>query len=453
MENLTSPTDCLSSLVDGKELVRVLAGSCEVTNLAKVLKLSVGALVEGAAVDPSNSDENLGALISILLDPSEGVKSLPGFADFRKAAETRILAMVRKALVDMASPLLKSVGARKMLAFLDSKGPGLSGSFQIEADKESLDAAQKAGEAIAKTFNSWLHKQLPDFGASMCPEKTEEQGEAADDPTGLASTDLEIWMVCILPRCLKVFQLSDVALQSEVSLLGDLKVGAQKYEEFVKEIVTAHAELQEFKSHVLVTDVGDGSEGKKILATNKFAKAVEGNISGAASGVVKGVLGLQSTLRGELDAFLKDEALCQTEALIEQGCSDRNMDRLLEIAQSKASRGIHNSMKQFEHLSEIFIALDGLKQLGDLTDVWKSVQGGGQSVNEAAVVKGKELNCALATIQALWRPLKSGETRGALARRARVMITSRGVKVQPNLDLFLTKKAAIVDKAEVKQEQ
>ena len=162
---------------------------------------------------------------------------------------------------------------------------------------------------------------------------------------------------------------------------------------------------------------------------------------------------MQSTMRAELDDLLKDKTLSQTETLIDEGCTDPNMNKLLEIAQSKSSKGLHTCMKQFEHLSEVFIALGGLKPLGEITDAWKSVQGGGQAVNEDAVVKGKTLNCSLATIQALWRPLRSGETRGALARRARVMITSRGVKVQPNLDLFLTKKAAIADKAEVKQEQ
>ena len=58
----------------------------------------------------------------------------------------------------------------------------------------------------------------------------------------------------------------------------------------------------------------------------------------------------------------------------------------------------------------------------------------------------RTVNCILAVVQALMRPLREQETHNSLARRACLMIASKpGVNLPPNLDMTLNKMAAVAN--------
>lgn len=453
METVPLPSDHLGRLRAEKDLTDLVKCSSEVTNLAKVIKLTFSVLVDGNALDPINPDENLGALVSILFSPSDGVKGLPQFQVFSQLAEARLLSMLRKTLDSVASPLLSRLGARKLLAFVDSKGPELQVDMDLDIDQDTIKSSQKQCEQIVKSFPEWLEKKLPDFGVSMTAAAAEGSGDAdqAEDESGLSLAQVRIWMVCFLPKALKTVALCKTCSALEAGLVKDPKVTSSKYQEFLTATASAYAELEEFGSSMtaLTLNESDG-DGAKIFVTNKFIGIVEAALCRSAQSVVKAAVDVKCKVLQELDEVLSNEELLKTNDLINAGCTEVTMPKLLLVAQSKPSKSWHGLVKEVDSLNEVFAALSAVKDIAIKNDSFDAVK---KEVKDATATlvgesceKGKALNSCLATIQALWRPLKSGETRGQLARRARVMVTSRQVKLPANLDMFLTKMAATPDK-------
>ena len=99
-------------------------------------------------------------------------------------------------------------------------------------------------------------------------------------------------------------------------------------------------------------------------------------------------------------------------------------------------------MKQIDNCATILHALKDLGKVPACEAAGDMVKAGAKLTESQLAIDGRRLNCILATLQALWRPLKTGETRGNLARKARLLISSKSVKLPPNLDLLLTKMAA-----------
>lgn len=462
IEKLGQPADCLKSLREAKDLETLSSTFHDVSNFAKILKLSFQPLVDGNALEPSVSDDNLSALISILLSPPKGVNELPLFDRFSKCTEVRLLHMLRKALLSILTPLVKSLSARNLLALMDAQGPGLK-LDDVKVEQGQIEIAQKQCEAMAKTFPDWLPKAVPDFDFGFAIADDDVTAETAKDETMqaegedgevgkscLAKARVAIWMICSFPRAMKVLLGCQRCSSLKTALCQTPESPVNSCEDFIKAAVAAHAEMEEFKSFAtaLALDSDSDSDGKRILFIQKFVKFAEGSICTSADEVVKSATKLQQSVCGELETLLSDALLSSTETIINEGCSDANMNKLLEIAQSKPSKSLHANVKQIEFLAEVFSVLAGLKDMkADACDPpLKAVQDASQVIASESMQKGKTLNCCLATVQALARPLKANEQRGNLARRARVMITTRGVKIPPNLDMLLTKKAANSDK-------
>eukprot|EP00913_Durusdinium_trenchii_P011222 g10539.t1 len=332
METVPLPSDHLGRLRAEKDLTDLVKCSSEVTNLAKVIKLTFSVLVDGNALDPINPDENLGALVSILFSPSDGVKGLPQFQVFSQLAEARLLSMLRKTLDSVASPLLSRLGARKLLAFVDSKGPELQVDMDLDIDQDTIKSSQKQCEQIVKSFPEWLEKKLPDFGVSMTAAAAEGSGDAdqAEDESGLSLAQVRIWMVCFLPKALKTVALCKTCSALEAGLVKDPKVTSSKYQEFLTATASAYAELEEFGSSMtaLTLNESDG-DGAKIFVTNKFIGIVEAALCRSAQSVVKAAVDVKCKVLQELDEVLSNEELLKTNDLINAGCTEVTMPKLL----------------------------------------------------------------------------------------------------------------------------
>lgn len=432
------PQEFLKNLVEEEKMQSLKAKADEIGNLGQIIALTYKTLLDGNALEVVSSDDNLAALISVVQKPGDFLKKLPSFDVFCETAETRLLAMLRKSLVSITAPVLKSSGSKQLLAFISGKSTDLQLDSIVEA-KNQAELARKECEAFAKAFPDWLHKEVLDLGAEM------SEGGDGDQQDSQVSQEVKValWVACSFPSTLKVMACCKECHTLERDLQGS-DAGVEKYQDFVKAIISANAEMEEFQNFTASLTLSGESDGKRVLICQKLVTFFEGAIGNAAKGVAKSVTKMYEDTKNELGQNLQDTGLAGAEELINEGCSDGNMQKLLTIAQSKTSKALHSNVKQLDFMAEVFAVLSGLKnaKCEGCEPACTLVESGLQGVGDDQVQQGKTLNVCLATVQALWRPMKAGEERGQLARRARVMITSRGVKVPPNLDLLVTKMAA-----------
>ena len=194
--------------------------------------------------------------------------------------------------------------------------------------------------------------------------------------------------------------------------------------------------MTEFRAAFQGMEVDESDEGSKVMLLQKAGSLFERSLTAACDVVVAGVAGKLTTLQDAMQDLLLTENLQKVGELLTSGCDQSILATLLPISQAEESRKLHSSVKKLECLAECAKQLQLLKDL-----VPEELQK--MHVKDSIYNSARALNCELAAVQALARPLKQDETRGGLARRARLMIVSKeGVSIQRNLDMLLNKVAA-----------
>ena len=141
-----------------------------------------------------------------------------------------------------------------------------------------------------------------------------------------------------------------------------------------------------------------------------------------------------SAAEGELKTVLHHDGMKSIDSELERGWGHDVQQKLLQISSSPQSKRLHELVK----------VLDVQRSYAKDLECVKSIFGDIEPPVVAAEIhtQAKTTNAVLACIQALGRPLKEGETRAALARRARLMAYTKEVSLPANLDMLLNKTAA-----------
>ena len=192
-----------------------------------------------------------------------------------------------------------------------------------------------------------------------------------------------------------------------------------QYEDFVKAVREAEKELSEVKSMLRSFELADDSDGARISLAQKIGQQGSIFLRDCLIGPVKVLLMAHKSQTERLVASITDGNLTTTMTSLRDGCTQEILQQLLPSAQSPASRDLHGAVKQLELLHDVVDILQGLPMIHDELSEAKAF------AKDSRFEEGRSLNCCLATIQALMRPLKSGEQRGQLARRARVMLVAK----------------------------
>ena len=444
------PTDVLASFLEQEKMADIVQDYNEIRNAAEVLGLTFSKLVEGSW--DMSSDENMDVLASILQNPSRIKKDMAEFRAFQAAADDRMMFMAKQHLMNILQPLLKPLGAQQLLGFMtgkcDTSPFGEAAGDCTACDSDKIAEASKACAHASKTLlASWLHKDLPDFAFAVASATCDQVMEGGAEEQPLEQVCVKVWMACGFPVSLKV--LASVMRCSKLRALieGTEQFELAKLDEFVKQIAASHADLIDFKSTMATMELRtDDAEGAKVYFLNKFAGLATDQMSKALAAVLQKFYDASAAIHETLDEHAKDATINSIEEMVNEGCGDDRRSKLLEVAQSRASKHLHISVKSVEGFAELFGPMAALEELKDVfASPMVILQKAKLLYARDAVSDAKRLNCILASVQGLFRPLKADETRGKLARRVRAMAATKQCRLPPNLDMLVTKLAAAPD--------
>ena len=157
--------------------------------------------------------------------------------------------------------------------------------------------------------------------------------------------------------------------------------------------------------------------------------------------VVKYVQTAITSHRDNVKLLVESENVAKVIPALQQGCDNATMQSLLPTAASEASKGIHTHVKQLEVFRDVMLLMKPMESFIE----------GVLQMDEEVYTNARSMNCILAVIQALTRPLITSkhETRAALARRARLMVVSKGkegtINMPSNLELMMNKIAGATE--------
>ena len=365
-------------------------------------------------------------MISMATCPSAEVKAQPFFSPFQSACERRFNFLVDSSLASWLEPLLK---ADKVAEFLAKMSPDSKTGDALSV--EYLNATAASVAALAMPLVSEVATKCQKLLAELPYDKLKER--AVELPAG--GIHGPVWLICFMPSCLSIVKaLAGVYLLQQAVSDGDAARAmdplfcedfARAANEFDKMLTAVKAQLADSRMPLTVTAANSGI----MVVLDKAAERWEAIVNEVA----KLWISKQSQFNVSLGDLLARKEIADTERLINEGCPD-NLDSLLANAQSVASRDLHNMAKQFEVDLQCRKLLQGLKLAPDTTAELMDL--------DLSRTQPKRLNVTMAVIQALSRPLKATETRGALARRARLMVGAKEIQLPAALDLYLNKVAA-----------
>ena len=179
----------------------------------------------------------------------------------------------------------------------------------------------------------------------------------------------------------------------------------------------------------------ESHQGMKVMVMQKFESGTVRVMKQMASEVCSSLRAEIQRAQQHIQSLLATEELASVRSTLQQGCDQAALNSLLPIAQSASTKQLHSEVKVMESSVESTKGLSVLSEL--IPDDISSL-----AIDDTQFTLARTMICELAAVQGLTRPLRKDETRSHLARRARLMIVSKNITVEKNLDLLLNKVAA-----------
>ena len=197
--------------------------------------------------------------------------------------------------------------------------------------------------------------------------------------------------------------------------------------------------MDDFRGFLHGLDVPEEHAGQVVVLTQKvcefLVKAIKQLATEQVQYLQKAIMESQEAVKGALES----EEILQAVSSMDKGEATMLQD-VLPIAASDRSKILHKQVKLLEALRDLLPIMQAMAPVL-LSDVGQDVL----SMDQPLLDQARTMNCTLAVVQALARPLKPQETRAGLARRARLMVVSKSkegpIKLPPNLDLMMNKVA------------
>ncbi|CAE7786207.1 unnamed protein product [Symbiodinium sp. CCMP2456] len=219
---------------------------------------------------------------------------------------------------------------------------------------------------------------------------------------------------------------------------------ADHWQSFVSALLSSKSGVDDFRGFLQGLDVPDEHAGQVVVLTQKLCEFLEKAIKELATEQVqhlqKAILTSQEVVKGALNS---DDILPAISSM-EKGCDATMLQKVLPIAASDHSKALHKQVKLLEALRDLLPIVQTMAPV-ILSDLGQDVL----SMDKPLLDQARTMNCTLAVVQALARPLRPQETRAGLARRARLMVVSKSkegpINLPSNLDLMMNKVAGAVD--------
>ena len=418
--------------------------AAQAKNAMNILTTTAAMLIKSTAeMDPL--DANVLALRDMLLKPPSILSESKDFGRYQTIVDPRLHAAVERKLLALVSPLLQQTAFKGMLQYLTGQGS------MEKACSWTLEAASKASEDVSMAeleeakatghtlLASWLPWASRTFQITDCQEvMPETEGEdAAEGGVAPDVLQLELWLLCMHPACCELVGRSLLfSRQSEKVKKDD----PASYAQVAQTALQLESASKDFRAALQDLPLDEACDGQRLQLCNKACRTAESSLLSCSAAMVSEVASTIRACHESIAELLQSENLSDVMGQIEGGCDASLMGKLLGKAQSKQSKELHSCVKKIDALHEVCKALQPLQSLSTKVDGLEDL-----SINQQQATDARNLNVTLACVQALARPLKEGEARGALARRARVMVISKkdlGVTVPASLDLLLTQVGA-----------
>ena len=423
---ITETRDAFEGLLNKDAALARESMAKELKKILDVLTVVAPVLVQNQAFD--ETDENLLALVDLLMEPGEAAKKLQAFETFKAKVFSHLRNMLQRKVIIFLGPLMSQKAFKDLLpAVLGQSGTNCE---IVPASGHELQLAKLAD--IATTGVSM-------FGA-LERLAVEEFFVAETSADGGATTSKPLktswWLICYFPRCCELMgrAMEFLTKAAEVS-----QKNVPSFETFVKVATSLENDINSFRAALQALEIPDECEGLKLNVIQKVCGLMETCLKSCVGGVVGDFVTSLEQTQSSMRISMDSERLASVTSAVEEACDLESIRTHLQAAQSGESRSLHTALKVMDGYEDIIKALAPLKSICD-EDLFQKVH-----VDQERVQKARSLNALLACIQALVRPLKADESRSALARRARVMIISRkslGVEIPVCLDLLLTKVGA-----------
>jgi hypothetical protein len=421
MENLKLPTVFLKDVAPTDYIDRVAAPLDAAKNVVTTLRCTLQPLMaNGQGIDPSDSGHL--ALYQLVVAAPTLLRVCQSYPEFRRVAEVRLGLMYDVKLNSIITPCLKAPQVWQAFAELVKNRLGLSkfaGDFS-EVDVKMLTLAASELVNVATMFPEWWSR------------KVDISQDRLDFTEELSCPAL---VLLIAPRLFQLLH-GSMALQGAALQAASSDDAATNFNVVLDNIKNLHLLGQVSKSDYNKMRPVKADSSASDFQTADDISSILDDFEGKRKALVKETIKQwvlnQSEHSVSMEGLASEAALVEVSNIIDQGCNDGSLNSALQAAQGKHSRQLHNACKDHEAFVETHNAI--MSCMPDLDQDDKTLMATVDLERKAA----RTLNCTLAVIQAICRPLRADETRSSLARRARLMVATKvGITLQPNLDMYL----------------
>ncbi|CAE7242066.1 unnamed protein product [Symbiodinium sp. CCMP2592] len=391
------------------------------SNLAKIIAANLTTLAKASVVDGS---EDFQALVELLEKPTENTKSLTGFEGFHEVAKGRVQFLFEASLVSMLKPLMKAPWMKQVIEriclMVSSVSVDLCPADPVDFRTEEFAAARAKAESFQKAFGACKGRNLSTAVAALAE---------LEIPDGKS---VPLWLLCCLPRLWQVVaEVKGIAqLKNELEGVNTREI---TYEDFASKALKVQTMADKLLCSLRKLEEPDKDTGLKIMVVQVTESLTVDGLKRFASELIACVAKRLEECEAKIKEIMEADGLKNLKEKLQSCDNMTSLSELLPTAQSQDTKNLHAQVKSLERLKENTKAVTPLSALAPAN----------LTVDSDLYLSCRTLVCELAAIQGLCRPLKQDENRGELARRARLMIVTKGdVTVEKNLDLLLNKVAA-----------
>ncbi|CAE7749628.1 unnamed protein product, partial [Symbiodinium sp. CCMP2456] len=420
----------------------------QLVNALNVLRTTLPLVAQESIPQFDISNDNIVALGDLLQNPPALLRKLEVFDSFQAAMKTTVWSMIERLLDVSFAPLLSSAVFRGMLCAATATLAGTSAqALDLSAEKLEIDAkSEELGQQMQKALQSVI--MLGGDFAIALPESPEMQdevatGDASDAVGPCRNVRAPLWLLCLFPsmcslvaRAKTLSSKADAAFQPGAELVPDNCAGV------ADNLLEVRSGVDQLRASIQSVEIPETavSLGQRLHLTNFSCGAVQKHMEAVEIKAAKCMEKFIQTTEHHAGALLEQQNIASVTSILDKGCDQTSLNLLLPISQSDESKQLHKCVKSLDKTQELLQIVGRMKQPND--QIYVSL-----ALNNDLRAKAKSMNATLACVQAMARPLKTGEERPALARRARLMIKAKqesepDVKIAADLDLLLSKTAA-----------
>ena len=422
LKSMLSPEAILASVVDLEVLAKHNTTYSELYKLVQVLQTTFKVVMSQKDKFDFRNDA-MGALYKYLASPASCLHQLDGFAAFQHSCDITLFAMVGRTvqhdvLIDngLIWEILEALGSTRPAdttaianIWKDKAAPG-----EIALAKSSLQSATEHGLNLLKATPYWLPRMVRCEG---------------DDH----SVEAELWLVALSPELANVALVAKDMMCEMPDFASEDSFHAGKCVDTVNAVDKTKAAAARFWHFFGTTVIGNDKE--KSLPIKTFVDLIQEQCSTSLAMLVDGFIAACAKTKHTTENILCCKPLSGIWQAVESSCTETDLVEYMAIAQAPETRSLHECCKTVDRYKLCKQKLkDNNHLLPEQRERLQQLDLKFQDANNVTV--------AMAAVMSLSRPLKQDETRGQLARRARMMQTAKGASLPANLELLLNKHAA-----------